>query len=165
MRKTLFALLLVFVTLLSTGCNQDEDDKKATKEAIVGEALQCDTFQITLTEVAEYVDTDEFKMDEPDDGKMFVILKFKIEGIGSENDYFNMFYEDSYCDDVSIDPTMLFNYDGDTVWGDIVSGKTRVGYIAYEVDKNWNKIDFIYQYDLTDDDCTMTFTAYKKDMK
>lgn len=162
MKKTLLAIILILAMILCCGCDGSEEQPK---NCTVGGSLQNDDFKITFQGIEEYVDTDEFAMDIPAKGKTFIVLKFTVEGIGDEDAYVNMFNEDSYCDDVAIDTKMLFDYEGDEIWGDVAVGKTRNGYVAYEVDKNWEKIEFIYQWDTWDDDATMTFTAYNKDLK
>ena len=60
-----------------------------------------------------------------------------------------MYYEDSYCDDVSVDPEfLLYNYEGNTIWGDVAAGRAREGYIAYELPIGWEKIEFTYTFSL-----------------
>ena len=163
MKKTFLALFLIFTMLLGFGCNDNGSSKKA---CTVGESLDNGTIKMTFNSVEAYVDTDEFQMDTPAEGKMFVILKFTAENVGKEDDYINMFDESSYCDDEAIDPvSLLFNYEGETIWGEVAVGKKRSGYIAYEVDQDWQKIEFIWQWGTWDDEATMTFTAYRSDLQ
>lgn len=61
--------------------------------------------------------------------------------------------------------SILFNDKGETIWGDVAVGKKRSGYIAYEVDQDWQKIEFIWQWNAWDKDATMTFTAYRSDLQ
>lgn len=163
MKKTFLALFLILAMLFCIGCDGEEP---TVKSCTVGGSLENGTIKMTFNSVEAYVDNDEYPMDTPAEGKMFVILKFTAENIGDEDDYINMFDETSYCDDAAIDPvSILFNYDGETIWGDVAVGKTRSGYIAYEVDQDWQKLEFIWQWDTWDDDATMTFTAYRSDLQ
>ena len=76
-----------------------------------------------------------------------------------------MFYEDSYCDDVAIDPeTLLFNYSGDMIWGDVAVGKVREGCVAYELPIGWEKIEFIYDFSIISGGSNITFVGYNSDI-
>ena len=127
----------------------------------VGETGYLGSLKFTFERVEEYIDTEDWALDIPAAGKTFILLHFTVKNEGSTNDYINSFYEDSYCDDFAIDPvSILFDYDGDTIWGDVASGRMRTGYIAYEVDTDWEKIEFVYETFSND----ITFVAYRSDL-
>ena len=132
----------------------------------VGEKITVNNFEFTFMGMEKYVDTSDWTMDTPEEGKEFIILKLKVKNVGTEDGYLNMFYEDSYCDDVAIDPeSLLFNYGGDTIWGDVAAGKAREGYVAYELPIGWEKIEFIYDFSLlSNTNNKITFVGYNSDI-
>lgn len=98
------------------------------------------------------------------DGKEFVILTFEIENITSEQQTFNFFYLSSYIDDYKTPMTVLSQrIDGASMLGanEIAPGKKIKGYLAYEADLNWKKIDVSYKDLLTDEKDAMKFTVNK----
>lgn len=180
--KKLIALLLMLVMAFSiSACSEssgtvvkesDKDGQNNTTEttteaedtfAKLGETLNYEGLKIKLDEVYEYVDNEEYQLDKPSEGKKFIVLMFTVTNETSKDEYINMFYEDSYCDDVAIDPvSLLFNIKADTIWGDVAVGKQRIGYVAYEVPENWKTIEFIYSPNLSK--TKMTFKAYSSDL-
>lgn len=165
MKKILSLLLLVATIICCASCSSPPPDEQDEKECAVGESIIVENLKVTLKSVNSYVDSNEWVMDVPDEGKCFVVLCFEVENIGDKDEHFNMLYEDSYCDDESIDTTLLFNYDSDEIWGDIAKGKKRVGHIAYEVKEDWSKIEFIYKPNIFDENEKYTFIANKSDIK
>lgn len=145
---------------------EQQNTKPVETVCKVGEKITSNNFEFTFVEIEKYVDTSDWVMDTPKEGKEFVILKFKVKNVGTEDGFINMFYEDSYCDDVAIDPvSMLFNYGGDVIWGDVAIGKAREGYVAYELPIGWEKIEFIYDFSLlSDTNNKITFVGYSSDI-
>lgn len=144
--------------------NSNSNDTPApapTSGTKVGESITIGSFNVSFTSVEEYVDNDEIKIDTPEDGKVFIVLRFSITNNGTDDETFNMFYEDSYCDGLAIDTTILFNCEGDSIFGEIAAGRSRVGYIAYEVDEDWEYIEFMYEALFGDE---ATFIAYSSDI-
>ena len=132
---------------------EKEDEQPSAKpsanECRVGETVKCKDLEFTFLGIEKYVDDSDWALDKPAEGKEFVILKIKIKNVGAEDEYINMYYEDSYCDDVSVDPELLlYNYEGNTIWGDVAAGRAREGYIAYELPIGWEKIEFTYTFSL-----------------
>lgn len=141
------------------------NNTESVAACLVGETVTVNNIQFTFMGIEKYVDTSDWEMDTPASGCEFVILKIKAKNVGSESAYLNMYYEDSYCDDVATDPELLlYNYNGDTIWGDIAAGKSREGYVAYELPVGWDKIEFTYNLSLTSSN-SVTFVGYSTDIK
>lgn len=131
---------------VAASASPSKSSKQEEKIAGLGDTVEYDGLKFTLDSVTEYIDTSEYATDKPDAGNIFIMLNFTVSNDSGEDKHINMFYEDSYCDDVSIDPhPILFNAPGDTIWGDIASGKKRKGYVVYQVPSNWDTLEFQYQ--------------------
>lgn len=130
-----------------------EEAPKASQPAIsagstagVGSTIEYDGLKITLDSVTKYTDTTAYPLDKPDAGNIYILLNFTVSNDTEEDRNFNLFYEDSYCDDISIDPElMLVNAPGDMVFGEIAAGKKKKGYVGYQVPSNWGTLEFQYQ--------------------
>ena len=147
-------------------------DASATEEskdvvAKLGETLDFNGLQLTFDSIERYVDTTNgFVLDKAAEGKEFVILWFTVSNNTESSQYLNMFYEDSYCDDYSVDPQiLLYNYKGDTLLGSNVSpGKKAKGYICYQLDTTWQKLEFYYSPDIWKSSSKMMFEATPADI-
>ncbi len=97
--------------------------------------------KITATEIVESEGEDYFV---PEDGKIFVGVKFTIENISSEiQNISTLLLFDAYVDDVkcaySISAACVF--DEGTLDGSLEPGKKMIGWYAVEVPANWKTID------------------------
>lgn len=164
-KKLSLIMVAVMLTFCLFGCGflgSEDSAEQGEKVCKVGETIKYGDLEFTFKSVDIYVDNSDWAMDKADDGKEFVILSFEAKNNGESDDYINSLNEDSYCDDSAIDPvSLLFNYDGDTIWGDIAAGRMRKGYVAYEAPIGWEKIELIYQEFLGD---KITFVAYSSDV-
>jgi hypothetical protein len=161
MKKTLVAVLLL-LTMVFAFASCDTTEKKT--EGGVGETVVCGDLEFTLDSVEEYVDTSSgYIKDEPAAGKTFIILNFTVKNVGDEDEYINPFNYEAYVDDVSISvaPPLFYNYEGEELSGDIAAGKMAKGYVALEVSKTFEKIEFIYD----DFGEKITVTVNKSDVK
>jgi hypothetical protein len=159
--KKFLAVMLALVAMLAL---VDCSSPKKT-EGGLGETVYSGDLEFTLDSVTEYVDTsDGFIKDEPKAGKTFIILNFTVKNAGSKDEYINPFYYSAYVDDVSISvtPPLFYNYEGEDLSGDLAAGKTAKGYVALEVSKTFEKIDFIYEPMSGD---KITVTVNKSDVK
>ncbi len=144
---------------------ESQTDSKGEVIAKVGETLDYNGLKITFDSVEKYEDKTEFPIDKTKEGNIFVLLRFTVSNETSEDQYVNMFYEESYCDDAAIDPTaMLIHAEGETLWGDVAVGKKRSGYVAYEVPADWKTLEFYYSPEVFKD-TKMMFKAEASDMK
>lgn len=88
----------------------------------------------------------EYFTDKPTDGNVYLILFFEVENISKEEQYVNAWNADAFIDDYIVNSITLMgnpnNYE--TLSATLRPGKKTKGYIAYEVDKNWSKLEVIY---------------------
>lgn len=103
---------------------------------------------------------------EPEDGKTFLVLFLEAENISSEDQYINIFYNDAYLDDYSIEPkTLLAEPEGYSMFaGDLAVGKKLKGYVAYEVKLDWQKLEFTYTDGISSSDDTYEFVVTPDDL-
>lgn len=93
-----------------------------------------------------------------DDGQEFVIVSFEIENITSETQTFSsMFYLDSYFDDVKAKQTIVYlDNEQSLISVSVEPGKKVKGYLAYQTDVAWKKLELIYNDDIFDEDSENT---------
>ena len=162
MKKALVAVLLLLSMVFAFASCDTTEEKKT--EGGIGETVVCGDLEFTLDSVEEYVDTSSgYIKDEPAAGNTFIILNFTVKNVGDEDEYINSFYYEAYVDDVSISvaPPLFYNYEGKELSGDIAAGKMAKGYVALEVSKTFEKIEFIYD----DFGEKITVTVNKSDVK
>lgn len=113
-----------------------------------GNYIESGNLKISFEMAKQY---DEIKQSEyytakPEDGKKYLVLFFEVENVSSEEQDINMFYHKAYLDDYEIDQTALMvNPEGyDMLSGDLAAGKKLKGYVCYEVDLDWQKLEFTY---------------------
>lgn len=102
----------------------------------------------------------------PADGKKYLVLFFEVENISSEEQNVNMFYHKAYLDDYDIDQkTLLAKPEGyDLLSGNLAAGKKLKGYVCYEVDPDWQKLEFEYKDGITSDSETYDFIVTPDDL-
>lgn len=103
---------------------------------------QTDKYIFTLQQAKRY---DEIKGDllddTPEESKTYVVLFIKAENVSSEDQYVNILYIDAYEDDTSVFSGFLINKpEGyEMLGGELASGKSMEGFLAYEAPKDWKK--------------------------
>lgn len=105
------------------------------------------------------------KYTKAEDGKEFVIVSFELENITAETQTFSsMMYLDSYFDDVKAKQKIIY-YDNEQslISVSVEPGKKVKGYLAYEVDVAWKKLELVYNDDIFDknNENTMNFCIMK----
>ena len=125
------------------------DEVEKVNPAKVGEYVEGDVWRISLLDAKQYNSIDdEYYSEKPEvEGNKFVVLFFEVENISNTDDYFNMFYIESYIDGYSSSTKYLINKpeNYESLTGDVAAGRKLKGYVAYEVDPNWQKIEFSYK--------------------
>ncbi len=147
-----------------------EELSSAPAAAKPGESVQNSNLKISLTSAKLYDSIDVGEEDysieiTPDDGKKYLILFFEAENISDEDQYINIFYYDSYLDDTAVDSeTLLTDVEGYSMFtGDIASGKKLKGYVAYQVDPDWEKLEFTYTDGISSDSDKYNFIVTPAD--
>lgn len=80
----------------------------------------------------------------PEEGKVFVGVKFTIENISDEEQSVSsILLFDAYCDDVKCSYSISANcaFDEGTIDGTISPGKKMTGYYAVEIPENWKNLE------------------------
>lgn len=87
-----------------------------------------------------------------EDGKEFVIVSFELENLTDEKQIFSsMFDLDSYFDDVKEKQTVVsYNGEQSLLSTSVEPGKKVKGYLAYQVDTSWKKLEIVYNDDILD---------------
>lgn len=133
--------------------SQTKSESFGLNETAVFEKLK-----ITATEI-KTSKGDEFFT--PEEGKVFVGVKFTVENISSEEQTVSslMMFE-GYVDDVKCDYSFSAScaFDEGTLDGDILPGKKMVGWYALEVPENWASIELAVKSDLFSDSAAFKFT-------
>lgn len=99
------------------------------------------TIKVTAEELKESTGKNYF---EPDNGNVFVGVRFTIENTSEEDQTISsLLLFDAYCDgtkcDYSINANCAFN-EG-TIDGTLAPGKKMTGYFAVEVPKDWKELE------------------------
>ncbi len=109
-----------------------------------------DTWKMTYKSLKTLKKIDDYTKAE--DGKEFVIVSFELENLTDEKQIFSgMLYLDSYFDDVKEKQTVV-SYKGEqSLLSVSVEPKKKVkGYLAYQVDTSWKKLEIVYNDSLRD---------------
>ena len=109
---------------------------------------------------------DEYYSDKPEEGKKYLVLFFEVENISSEEQDIDLLYTESYLDDYDINRTLLFaKPEGyDDLGGTLAPGKKLKGYVCYEVDSSWKKLEFQYQDGMFTSSPTYNFVVTPDDL-
>lgn len=96
-----------------------------------------------------------------DDGKIYIVMFFDVENVGSKSHCVNYYSFDSNTDGYMVDNDswVMGEIDGvEILFGDITPGNKRKGYVVYEIPENWNNLEMHYSsYDGVDFYCSLDF--------
>ena len=154
MKKILSFLLVTFLCFALSACNIEDSPQKEpydsssvkvqtakSEDYKLNETAVFKNIKVTATEIKESNGGDIFG---PDDGNVFVGVKFVIENISDESQSISsILLFDPYADDVKCEYSITANADfgGGTLDGEIAAGKRMEGWYAVEVPSGWSKID------------------------
>ena len=162
MKKLLSFLLVLAVCMSLSACDLDAAPKKETASSSsqtnettetneqkfgLNETAVFDELKFTATELKESNGTDFF---EPENGNVFVGVKFTIENISNEEQSVStILLFEGYVDDIKCDYSINAScaFDEGTLDGSVSAGKKLVGWYALEVPKNWKTIELQVQSD------------------
>ena len=156
-------VLIVLLCVILSKCSTTDIKNNKIEEYGVGDTVTYNDVSITLESVEKYDTT--FTMTQPDPGKEFILLWFTVDNAGDEDFSFSSFMGDeSLCDgeDVSNGGIGLFGLGdelGEEIMTTIVAGEKKYGYALYEVAKNFQNFEFIY------DPTAMDLGEFGEDMK
>lgn len=157
-------LIIVFIVIACvvgcmTGCsdavNEAVEETKNTYNDINGktsfklnESFENKYEKITMTEVNNNF-TDYSEYSSPKSGYKYVMVKFEVENINSENDelYVSSLNFNANADGVSVESAYIGNEQYNDISATIGKGKKSIGYIFYEVPISAQKITIDYNAD------------------
>lgn len=164
MKKILCLILCVFTVLSLTACLEEDTLYKETGEGNQEQENQgnqgnrTETFSLNETAVftdlkftaSEIKESDGDDFFTPEEGNVFVGIKFTIENISSETQTVSsLLLFEAYADDIKCDYSFSATcaFDEGTLDGELAPGKKLVGWYAVEVPKGWNTIELAVQAD------------------
>lgn len=161
-----------------TGVVEKTKEKEATTTEVVAEGavplgnfIEKGNYKFSFVDAKQYDEIkdpeNEFLDATPSEGKKYLVLFFEVENISSEKQNVNLFYYKAYLDDYDIDQeTILVKPEGyEMLSGDLAPGKKLKGYVCYEVDPDWKKLEFTYTDGILDSDTTYDFVVTSDEVK
>lgn len=128
-----------------------------------GNYIESGNLKISFEMAKQYdeIQQSEYLTAKPEEGKKYLVLFFEVENISSEEQNINMFYHKAYLDDYEIDQkALLVNPEGyDMLSGNLAAGKKLKGYVCYEVDPDWQKLEFTYTDGISSDSVKYDFAV------
>lgn len=137
----------------------------------LGNFIEKGNYKFSFVDAKQYDEIkdpeNEFLDATPSEGKKYLVLFFEVENISSEKQNVNLFYYKAYLDDYDIDQeTILAHPEGyEMLSGDLAPGKKLKGYVCYEVDPDWKKLEFTYTDGILDSDTTYDFVVTSDEVK
>ena len=117
----------------------------AGNAAHIGDSVTCGDFTITLKGVEQ---SDGTVYLSPETGNVYVLFELEVKNNSADDAYFNSFYFDAYADDYSVESTWAVSFAKDgakDISGTIAAGKKQIGYVAFEVAKDWQQMELHYR--------------------
>lgn len=139
-----------------------EESSEAPQTATVGQSVEGPDWKISLLSAKTYDKiTDGMLETTPDEGKVYLVCFFEVENVSDEDNYFNYFYVESYVDGYNEDISVLLSeVDGNSILsGDVAAGKKLKGYLAWQVDPDWEELEVSYKSDVWTGDKAATFVV------
>ena len=133
-------------------------DKNGKTSFKLNESFENKYEKITMTEVnTDFKDYSEYS--KPANGNKYVMVKFEVENINSENDevYVSNSEYNAFADDEAVDSAYVGNDKYKDLTATVSKGKKTVGYIFYEVPKDSKKIIVDYNANFWTDGTSIEF--------
>ena len=143
----------------------DYFEEAITQRGTIGDTLKSDTLRIVLTDALIYdsIGSEDGYIETPAEGKEYLVFFFNIENISEESKYISDYSFSGYVDGYTISNKYLFNeINGIKKLGaDLSPNMKTIGYVAFEVDKNWKEFELHYSDWLDDEE--LIFTVVNED--
>ena len=125
--------------------NKDYKDNNVKTTFRINESFENKREKITMTEVNTNF-TDYSRYSEPPAGYKYVMVKFEVENISSDNDelYVSSLNFNADADGVAVDDAYVGNDQYKSLSATLGKGKKSIGYIFYEVPVSAEKISITY---------------------
>lgn len=163
-------IFIVVIVFTFNSMNNIIDDVKDNVENIIeskesvgtiGDTLKSDDISITLNDALMYTSIgDDVFANTPAEGNEYLVFFFEVENLDDKSIYISSFDFDGYVDGSSVSPKFLYDdIDGySEISSAIAKGEKNTGYVAYEVDKDWENFEIRYrEFDLDIEDIDGSF--------
>lgn len=129
------------------------EDYSVTEEGTIGDTLEIDGIKFTLKSSVKY---DSIGNNIPKEGNEYLVFFFDIENTSSKGKLITYLNFNGLLDDKRMFPVFLFNeIDGvSNLNKELEYGETTTGYVAFEINKNWNNFDLNYRKLMDDEAIT-----------
>lgn len=132
-----------------------------------GNYIEQGNLKISLLKAVQYDKIESELFDaEPDAGKKYLVLFMEAENISDEDQYINMFYTQAYVDDYEVEQdALIVEPEGYGMFsGDLAPGKKLKGYLCYQVDPDWQKLEVTYTDGIIGDNPSYDFVVTPDDL-
>lgn len=139
---TVIIFAIFAIASVDDNSNQSQPGNAQEKIYSLNETAELPNIKITANEIKKSKGTEFFK---PDEGKIFVGVKFTIENISDKDQTIStILLFDVYADDVKCDYSVsaAVTFSEGTLDGTVSPGKKLIGYYAVEVPENTSVLDF-----------------------
>ena len=165
--KGLIVIIIIFFCVGSCGkavedaveeTKNEFKDKNGKTSFKLNESFENKYEKITMTEVnTDFKDYSEYF--KPANGNKYVMVKFEVENINSENDevYVSNSEYNAFADDEAVDSAYVGNDKYKDLTATVSKGKKTVGYIFYEVPNDSKKIIVDYNANFWTDGTSIEF--------
>ncbi len=169
MKKILAIFMVLVLTLTFVACTFDdepikvsgdngEENEKVDEKLGLNGSAEFKNLKFTASEIKESTGSTYFT---PEEGKVFVGIKFTIENVSNEEQSVSsMLLFEAYADDVKCDYSVNASlaFDEGTLDGTIAPGKKLVGWYSLELPQDWSAIEVLVKADwLSDNSATFVF--------
>lgn len=136
----------------------------------LGQYVEGKDWKISLLNAETYTaisDNSGFYTEEPDSGKVYLVMFLEAENISDKDNYFNPLYVEAYADGYSVSTELLINKpdNAEAITGDVAAGKKIKGYIAWQVDNDWSEFEMTYKSGTWTNEKAASFKITSEDIK
>lgn len=136
----------------------------------LGQFVEGKDWKFSLLNAETYTaisDSSGFYTEEPDSGKVYLVMFLEAENVSDKDNYFNPLYVEAYADGYSVSTELLINKpdNAEAIAGDVAAGKKIKGYIAWQVDKDWSEFEMTYNSGTWTNEKAASFKITSEDMK
>lgn len=124
--------------------NEYVEDYDITADGTIGDTLEIDGIKITLNSAIKY---ESIGSNIPKEGNEYLVFFFNVENASSGDKYITYLNFSGLVDNEMIIPKYFFNeIEGiSNLNKELEYGETTTGYVAFEINKDWDSFDLNYR--------------------
>ncbi len=124
--------------------NDYVEDYDVIADGTIGDTLEIDNIKFTLNSAIKY---ESIEYNTPEEGSEYLVFFFDIENTSSEEKLITYLNFNGLVDDEKCNPKFFFDeIDGiGNLNKSLKSGETTSGYVAFEINKDWDNFDLNYR--------------------